>query len=479
MSDELRRALDDLVQDVAAEQDSRARSGGGLPVGAMTARARRNRIRHTVLVSAVTACAVLGVAAGGVAVASWDPPEPAPAAPPTRTSAPSPTRTPTPSPTPTSSPSPTTPSVVLPAGDPALRFGSCGSLVGAPPAAPTGAGLALDLAATPSVLGRAPVEVRTTLAATAGDVGAVAPQTGPTVLFARDGAVVAVAPTYPAGSTDDAVAFVYDDPENPSTSTFVSHVTPTVCDAPGASVGAPLPPGDYAAIAVAGTWTTGRDALLELAAGDGVWTAADVASFVPLEERSVVSAAVPVRVEVQDADAATLPQAPAGPPGLDGLGVADDLNRYPDSCDTVVTPDPARGLLAVTGPRGTVTAGTEVEVATTYGGSGRISLGRGSLLRLVRDGAVVAATDVRYDLEDVDFGSTVTTAVPTTSWRACAGGTTTAYGVALEPGTYTAYPVVLASPYGLVGPDGTEIVPRGSEVTTRQLVGEPFTLTVP
>ncbi|WP_217615172.1 hypothetical protein [Cellulomonas sp. GbtcB1] len=470
MSDELRRALDDLVQDVAAEQDSRARSGGGLPVGAMTARARRNRIRHTALVSAVTACAVLGVAAGGVAVASWDRPESAPAAPPTRTSAPSPT--------PTSSPSPTTSSVVLPSGDPALPFGTCGSLVGAPTAAPAGEGLALELAATPSVLGGAPVDVRTTLAATSGDVGAVAPQTGPTVLFSRDGVVVATALTYPAGTTVDAVAFVYDDPDHPSRSTFVSHVTPTVCDAPGASVGEPLPAGDYAVIAVAGTWTTGRDALRGVA-GDGVWTAADIASSVPLEERSVMSAAVPVRVEVQDADPATLPQAPTGPPSLDGVGVADDLNPYPDSCDTVVTPDPAGGLLAVTGPRGTVTAGTEVEVATTYGGSGRISLGRGSLLRLVRDGAVVAATAVGYDLEDVDFGSTVTTAVPTASWGTCAGGTTTAYGVALEPGTYTAYPVVLASPYGLVGPDGTEIVPRGSEVTTRQLVGEPFTLVVP
>lgn len=475
MSDQLRRALDDLVQDVAAEQDSRARSGGGLPVGAMTARARRGRIRHTALVSAVTACAVLGVAAGGVAVASWERPEPAPAAPPT-TPAPSPT---TAAPTPSATPTATAPALALPAGDPALPFGACGSLVGAPTAAPTAEGLALELTATPSVLGGAPVEVRTTLVATSGDVGGVAPATGPTVLLARDGVVVATAPTYPAGSTDDTVAFVYDDPEYASTQTFVSHVAPTVCDAPGASAGEPLPAGDYEAIAVTGAWTTGRDALLTLTAGDGVWTAADVAGYVPLEDRAVVSPAVPVRVEAQAADPAALPQAPDGPPSLAGVGVADDLNPYPDGCDAVVTPDPVGGVLAVTGPRGTVTAGADVQVSTTYGGSGRISLGRGSLLRLVRDGAVVAATEIAWGLEDVDFSSTVTTAVPTASWRTCADGLATEYDVALESGTYTAYPVVLASPYGLVAPDGTEVVPRGSEVTAHQLVGEPFTLVVP
>lgn len=473
MSDQLRRALDDLVQGVATEEDARTRAGGGLPVDAMTARARRGRVRHTALVAAVTACAVLGVAAGGVAVASWERADPAPAAPPTGPT-PSPT-TPAPSATPTA----TAPTSALPAGDPSLPFGTCGSVVGAPAVAPTAAGLGLGLSATPSVLGGAPVEVRTTWQIASGDVGAVAPATGPTVLLARDGVVVATAPTYPSASTVDTVALVYDDGEHASTPTFVSHVTPTVCDAPGASAGEPLPAGDYEAIAVAGVWTTGRDALLTLVAGDGVYTAADVAEHVPLEEGSVVSAAVPVRVEAQEADAAALPQAPAGPPSLDGVGVADDLTTYPDGCDAVVTPDPAGGVLAVTGPQGTVTAGTGVEVSTTYGGSGRISLGRGSLLRLTRDGAVVAATEVAYGLEDIDFGSTVGTVVPTASWRTCADGLVTAYDVPLEPGSYTAYPVVLASPYGLVGPDGTEIVPRGSEVTTRQVVGEPFTLVVP
>lgn len=475
MSDQLRRALDDLVQGVAAEQDTRTRAGGGLPVDAMTARARHGRVRHTALVSAVTACAVLGVAAGGVAVASWDRADPAPAAPPT-TPAPSPTTT---APAPSATPTATAPALALPVGDPALPFGTCGSLVGAPTVAPAAAGLTLDLAATPSVLGGAPVEVRTTLLAAPGDVAAVAPATGPTVLLARDGVVVATAPTYPSGAAVDTVAFVYDDPEHPSTSTFVSHVTPTVCDAPGASAGDPLPAGDYQAIAVAGVWTTDGDALRTLVAGDGVWTVADVAEHVALEEGSVVSAAVPVRIEAQDADPSTLRPAPARPPSLDGVGVAEDLNPYPDGCAAVVTPDPADGLLTVTGPQGSVTTGTDVEVSTTYSGSGRISLGRGSLLRLVREGAVVAATEVAYGLEDVDFGSTVGTVVPTASWRTCADGLATAYDVALEPGRYTAYPVVLASPYGLVGPDGTEIVPRGSEVTARQLVGEPFTLVVP
>lgn len=101
MSDELRRALDGLVQDVADQQDVRARAGDDRRLAAMTSRAHRNRVRRTALVSAVTACAVVAVAAGGIAVATWDRAEPQPAAPPTTTS-PAPTPTPKPEPTATS-----------------------------------------------------------------------------------------------------------------------------------------------------------------------------------------------------------------------------------------------------------------------------------------------------------------------------------------------------------------------------------------
>lgn len=104
MTDELRRALDDLVHGTAAEQESRARTGGGLPVARMTARARRGRIRHTALVSATATALTIAVVVGGVAAATWDRPEPAPAGPPTHTTSPVPRPDPTPSAT--SSPAP-------------------------------------------------------------------------------------------------------------------------------------------------------------------------------------------------------------------------------------------------------------------------------------------------------------------------------------------------------------------------------------
>ena len=473
MSDELRRALDDLVQGVAAEQDARARAGGGLPISRMTARARRGRVRRAALVSAITACAVLGAAAGGVAVATWDRPSPAPAGPPTRTAVP----TPRPTPAPTTD-APTAPRTVLPTGDGSLPFGACGSLVASPTDPPAAPEVVLRLTTAPAAVPRgATVEVRTTLGSS-GDIGVVGTGSGPRIVVARDGVVVAVADTYPAAARVDTVNFVYDDPQYPSSAIFVSHITPTVCDAPGAVAGAALPAGDYEVLALSEAWTTPRDELMGLV-GDSGWTVQDVAEHLPLEHRSAVSDPVTLRIEPRDVDPATLPPVPTGPPSLEGAGSYSDAYSYPDPCTQAVTPNASEGVLTVAGPAGTVTAGDDVEIRTTYAGSGRLTLRRASDLRLVRDGEVVATTVVTFGREDIDHGTTVTAVAPTSVGRSCSDGATAEMDVPVPPGTYTAYPVTVVSPEGLVAPDGTDVLPRGWEGAAHELVGEPFTLVVP
>lgn len=470
MSHELRRALDALVQDVATEQDARTRAGGGLPVATMTARAHRRRVRFTALVSAAVTCGLLAVAAGGVAVATWDRAEVQPAVP-------SPSGTPTPtrdasSPSATPSATPSRAATVLPSADPGLPFGACGSTLVAAAGLPSSSAVALTLAAGPaSVLRGEPFEVRTELAATGTDVAAFGPDSGPTVLVLRDGVVVATAPTYPPGADVDSVDFVYADPSAPSTSAFVSHVAPVVCGAPGASVGDALPGGDYTVLAVSDAWTADRAAASEVVA-DGVRTITEIAAVVPVQQVVAVSPPVTVRVGSEPVDPATVPTPPASAPVLGDRNVPSG-DPYPSACEATTTPGDAGGLLPVTR---TVTAEGDA-VTVTYTGSGRVALFvSGQFLRVVQDGVVVAVSSSPARQVDLDHGSAVTAAAST--WLGCAagwpGGET-----ALAPGTYTAYPVALVGVLGLVAADGTEVQARGSEPDLHQLVGQPVTLVVP
>jgi hypothetical protein len=471
MSHELRHALDDLVQGVATEHQA----GAGLPVDAMTARARRARVRFTTLVSTAAACAVVAVGAGGVAVATWDRADPVPAAPPTRES------TPTPSPdvtAPPATPSATAdvPAVVLPSADRALAFGACGSTTDPGAAVPSSPAVALTLAAAPAVALRGePLELRSELAVTGPGLAAFGPDSGPTVLLLRDGVVVATAPTYPASAAVETVTFLYDAPDHRSASAFVSHAAPVVCDAPGASAGAPLPAGRYQAIAVSDAWTADHDAASAVMS-DGVRTIADLAPSVPLQH--VVAVSAPVEVQVGDdlVDPAAVATPPQSAP-VPGDRNVPDGDPYPSACSSTLTPGDAGGLLPVTGPTGTVLAGTAAAVSVTYTGSGRAALSvEAQFLKVVQDGVVVAVSASTPLRVDVDRGSTVDT--PVTTWQSCTdgwpGATTT-----LESGTYTAYPVALVGVLGLVAADGTVVQERGSEVDLHQLVGAPVTLVVP
>jgi hypothetical protein len=343
---------------------------------------------------------------------------------------------------------------------------------------PRAVGVTPEVSAVPSTVPRgAPVEVRTTSTAS-GDVGAVLPSSGPRIVFARDGVVVGTADTYPAGSTVDTVTFVYDDPSYPSTSVFVSHVAPTVCEAPGSTAGAPLPAGDYQVVALTEAWTTPADDLMTLLS-DADWTVDDVAEYLPLDHRSAVSSPADLRIEARDVDPGTLAQPPTGPTTLDGEGFTWAPYEYPDPCSPDSGVGSGTGILTVTGPTGTVTAGADVDVRTTYAGSGRLTLQRATALRLVRDGVVVAQTETGFAREDVDHGTTLASAVSTTTGRTCAEGATAAMDVAVPAGTYSAYPVVVVVAEGLVGPDGTDVLPRGGDGIVHQIAGEPFTLVVP
>ncbi|WP_163276226.1 hypothetical protein [Cellulomonas iranensis] len=224
-----------LAQDVAAQHEA----GPGLPVDRMRAEARRRRTARATWSTGAAAAVVVAVAIGAAAL-PWRDARPAPAV--TPTTSPSPTAAPTRTPSPTPSPTPT-PAVVLPAGDPSLPFGVCGSLVGAAPAFPVDPELVLDvddLTGTITEGGTLPFEA----ALTVDGGGTVVRRTaGPRLLVTHDGVVVAVADGYDGARTDWVAQPSWGAPR-----VYRSAVRPQVC-VPGAagpaSTDVPLPPGTY------------------------------------------------------------------------------------------------------------------------------------------------------------------------------------------------------------------------------------------
>lgn len=481
MTGDLHRALDDLVQDVAAGAGDRTRAGVGLRVPHMTARAHRNRVRRTVLTSAVATCAVLGVVAGGVAAATLDRSAPTvPAVPPTSPpSTPSPTGGPGPRSIPSTDASPA--ATVLPSGDASVPFGACGSLVSSAtelPPAPDALTYPMTTSVAPAATGGTVLEVRSRLRVADNALVTFEADTGPTIVLARDGVVVAVTPTYPPGASTGTVHPVEDTSAGPSGVEFVSHLTPTVCDAPGATAGAVLPPGEYQVLPLAEVWVADREAAYAVLS-DGTRTIADLEPQLALEHAVVVGTAALADLSQGVAGTGAIAPAAGTVPVLGDRNVADDDVDYPDLCEETLTPGDAGGLLPLTGPAEPVTAGTDVAMTVTSGGHGRVAFTLSSgFLRLVRDGRVVAVSATTTGARaDLDHTGTFVVTVPTTSWTTCADGADSP-GSMLTPGDYDAYPVELIGVNGLVAADGTEVVGRGSEVALHQLVGAPFTLTL-
>lgn len=198
MSDDLRRALDDLAARTTAEHTAQTRAGHGLPIADMTSRAGRRRRRHAAVVSATVLTTVLAVGAAGIALADWRIGEPLPATTPSITYSP----TPTPTPTPTQTQAPV-PDVVLPTGDASLPFGECGSLITAAPRYPVDSRFALEVSLDSTTIKSGdPLVARSSLRTDAamGVEYVATPAAGPQYAIVKDGTVVAT--TAPEGSAD-------------------------------------------------------------------------------------------------------------------------------------------------------------------------------------------------------------------------------------------------------------------------------------
>ncbi|WP_028050187.1 hypothetical protein [Cellulomonas sp. URHD0024] len=232
MNRDLQNALHELADRVESSHVETTR-GAGLPLPTITARARRNRHRRT-LVSLVGAAAAV-VLVGGAAYAVL--PDEQQANPP----AVSPTlRTPTPSPT------TSTAAVVLPTGNPALPFGACGSLAATAPEAPVDPDYSIEVT-SPSTVDAGggltvTARVETPLQNGVHVVGA-APGAGPTFAVTKDGVVVAGGDLYD-GTRTDLVSF--EGVQGPLP-VYLGRISLEVCDAGNSAVstGRPLPGGAY------------------------------------------------------------------------------------------------------------------------------------------------------------------------------------------------------------------------------------------
>lgn len=455
MTDDLRRALDDLAGRTATAHSAR----GGLPVAAMTARAHRRRVRRTAIVSGAVAASLVVVAVAGYAVTSWDGSAPLPAD--------SPTAAPTPTPTPTLA-------AVLPAADPAAEFGVCGSVVGATtdPSADPSASIELDAPA--SALGGAEIEVSTRLVPPAGATRGFERSSGPRVVLTHEGVVVATIDPYPEQSQEQATFVTASSVSFDNTVTnFVSHRVPQVCDAGNGTgqPGAALPAGDYEVYAIGELWWSSVDpeatdwpsgSTVQQQAASGEWT-----------HVTALGGPVTLRVETEQIDPATVSTPPTGTPAP-----VDEQGSY--GCDIAL--DTSSGDFTATGPTDTVeiAAGEEIPFSLTvaYTGPGRATwIAMDPAVLVVRDGEPVAVMDgVDYRPIDGDAGTTRTTVGSAGPQLSACDGQSWWF---TNPGTYTVYPVEQIQVLDLSDSSGARTYTRDpQDFASHTLVGAPFTLVV-
>lgn len=407
MSDELRRALDDLAARTAAGLDARTRAGDGLPVPAMTARAGRRRTARAALVSTAALVTVTAVAVAGVAVTRDDrtaPPPPAGSPSPAVTSAP------TPSPSPTSSPTPTgPPPVVLPAFDPSLPLGACGSGASALPVAPVLGGLGVQVTVPTPVVGvgdALAVTARPTADVDRGRSGVV-DLAGPRFLVLHDGVVVG-ASDVSGGDLAGSTRLDWGDGLDP---TYTGLLDLTVCT-PGedalagalpAGSATALPEGDYELLPVLRYQESTSEQ------GDAVAADLDARGAAP---NSVLLGA-PVPVTVRGGPATSAGPGPADPGALvqrlqqlrtdhggpvpapfcgDPLPAADDL---------------AGAVTLAVDPVGSAGTGVPVDVAASLRwdgpGTARLSMLPGVTLAVTSGGVVVGWATQEVDLPNQSF----------------------------------------------------------------------------
>lgn len=435
--------MTDLNAALAALRDNAAAAAGPAPTAHILRRRRRRRAARGAASAAAGVAVVATIVLGAAAL---DRPGPVP---PVLTPTPAPT---TPGPSPTSTPSPASdPAAALPAGDPSLPFGVCGSQVDSPPAAPVTdqlrAAVAVD---APEATVGEPIALHSAVYWTE-DVSAdlspqfetgVIPAQGTTFLLVRDGVVVGVDDTFSGSRTGWST---FDFNAEPGWNQHRASLVPAICS-PGVPLAdqprdVPLPAGEYELYAISQAAGLGPDdsvpAVFEL---DGETLAARVA-----EAGLVTVLSEPVHLTLTGA-ADTFPT-PADPadlgtyaapfaPALECGQPAPEVRPTSDALRVEHQPIPA--VLDVGGLR-------DLGTTVTYAGPGLLDLAyfEAPQLWFFQDGVVVGMTHAYTDV-----GYAHVTLVPRTPLQvtsallptACVDGVAdTLLGPPVPPGEYQVY----------------------------------------
>jgi hypothetical protein len=376
MNHDLDAALRDLAAGAAAAHRTRTTTDTGLLLTPTVRRVRRRRRARAAAAATGSLAVITGLVLGGMALAPEPDPQPA---------SPSPT-TPTPAPSPSATP--TGPSVVLPTGDPALPFGTCGALATATPSTPVTTEFRAWLQAdTATVQAGAPIGVAGGVALDPpGTRHVVVPRTGPAVAVLRDGVVVATGqlggdatPSYRGSGGED-----LPDPEIHESADWLVAAVCGPDGQPGVTAGAPLPAGDYTLV----PWAE----VIDL---DGARITDDAGDWLPVADAVAASGAQPETV-VGDGIAITVTgeaEQVAPAPGAGGAPTALPAAELPTCGDPLPSHLPGSPLrldVPAAGAAVQVADLPTLDVRLTYGGDGRLELGSTEVVPYaVRDGVVV------------------------------------------------------------------------------------------
>ncbi len=439
MNDDLQSALDTLAARASAEHHARTERGRGLPLDQIISRARHHRRTHTTTTAAAGVLAATLLAIGTTTLTHHQS-TPAPAT--THSTAP----TPTPTPDAIVSPAPTVGPAVLPAADPSLPFGACGSVVGAattPAAVPDTLRIGMIAGATEVTAGS---QLGVTAWFEVDDPDrfgvTVVPTAGPRFLVVKDGVVVAT-DDISHGTVTGLEGFntwYGDDPVH------AGGIDLVVCRTEGTTTDAttrtPLPAGGYELWAVAPATGLGPEAPSLQQYGDEPITAGSVAG---LGGTSTTAMAGPVPFSVTGTASQPQPHPAADTSGTDPA----DLGPATGGCgDDVAVPTPTADRASVVRIESsdapvTVGQGDPLPLTPTivYGGPGVLSLETTWDVDYwaVRDGVVVGTTwgfAAREGLEQVRLGNDARMDVSSMApLLDCAGSGNTP----LAPGEYELY----------------------------------------
>lgn len=382
----------------------------------------------------------------------------------------------------TTAPTPTPaapPAVVLPTGDPALPFGTCGALADAAPAAPVETiGFSADLRLDAStVTAGEPLGLQTHWQVTgeAAPPYVFVPSAGPRLAVLRDGVVVAAGDLYEGRDIGDDLIYPYTDA---GVVNYRGALDLAVCDDGTSTAGAPLPAGSYSLVTwdVFTTATEDDDAAQKLNAGEiTIEQAADLAAATA---RTSIGEPVLFTVTGEATQARATPW-------TDIPLVPSPNTASVQTCGKPAPAAPATSwmfeLQVVPGPT-TIPAGSPLRVDGTlrYSGPDRVSVGVAYTVDyvVVRDGVVVGSTLQPMDgwMSGEDLGHGVTMPVAEESpLLACDEEWGDSTGEPLPAGTYTVYP---AQYLGGIHHNGVSMASDDLEWLEGTVYGTPFEVTL-